>query len=401
MTWTSPIGAMLTRITGGYTALSTKGVASLLSDTLWRALTFPITYLLVFVLVVSALAQIRYVNCALQRFDSTQVIPVQFVLFTISVIIGSAVLYRDFQEADASRFGKFFGGCALTFLGVYLITSGRAGKDGERDSEDLDDVENTIGLVDEERYQDEADIDEENQARRKSSVSFVLDGPNGSRRSSKQQLNRRSSSTRSTPRLLSHTSTASSQMSAAESPLLKEPWQSTDNVSASSRPRLNDNSISSPLLPSEAQRTHPPATPSTPSTPKRPSKLSRRSMARLTPGPYVSPLSSSLSAVVADEIRRGQDSPSGRRRPSGLRISKSQRTTIASSSDETGSTPLKASQLPEEAVELDGERPHTAIRSQSVSANFANFANFGDYFRMNREGGKGKANERDDHDTPQ
>lgn len=378
--------------------MSTKGVASLLSDTLWRALTFPITYLLVFILVVSALAQIRYVNRALQRFDSTQVIPVQFVLFTISVIIGSAVLYRDFQEADASRFGKFFGGCALTFLGVYLITSGRAGKDDEEDTDDFDDEEDTIGLVDEERYQDEAVNNEEVSTRRKSSVSFVLDGPSGSRRSSKQQVNRRPSSTTTPPRLLSHTSAASSRMSGTESPMLENPWQSTGNVSASGRPRLSDNAISSPLLPSEAQRTHPPATSNTPSTPNRPPKLSRRSMARLTPGPYVSPLSSSLSAVVADEIRRGQDSPSTRRRPSGLRKSKSQRATITSSGDETDSTPLKASQLPEEAVEFGSERPHTAIRSQSVSTHPATF---GDFSRMDREGSKGKANERDENDSQQ
>lgn len=388
----------LVALCGGYTALSTKGVASLLSDTLWRALTFPITYLLVFVLVVSALAQIRYVNRALQRFDSTQVIPVQFVLFTISVIIGSAVLYRDFQAAGASRFGKFFGGCALTFLGVYLITSGRAGKDSEGDADDLDDEENTIGLVDEEGYQDEVDNNQEDRTRRKSSVSFVLDGANGSRRSSTEQIDRRPPSTRTPPRLLSHTSAASSRTSRTESPILEEPRQSTGSDSASSRPRLSDSAISSPLLPSEAQRTHPPATPKTPSTPNRPSNLSKRSMARLTPGPYVSPLSSSLSAVVADELRRGQDSPSARRRPSGLRKSKSQRATVASSGGETASTPLKASQLPEGAVEVDEERPHTAIRSQSVSANFSTF---GDFLRVNREGSKGKANERDENDTPQ
>ena len=394
-----PIVAELTKMTGGYTALSTKGVASLLSDTLWRALTFPITYLLVFILVVSALAQIRYVNRALQSFDSTQVIPVQFVLFTISVIIGSAVLYRDFQSADASQFGKFFGGCALTFLGVYLITSGRAGEGSEGNADGLDDEENTIGLVDEERYQDEADSNEEGMMRRKSSVSFILGGPNGSRRSSQQQVDRRLSATRTPPRLLSHTSTASSRMSGTDSPTLEEPCLSTDNVSASSRPRLGDSAITSPLLPSEAQRSHPPASPNAPSTPRRPSRLSKSSMARLTPGPYVSPLSSSLSAVVADEIRRGQDSPSTRRRPSGLRKSKSQRATIASNGDEIGSTPLKASQLPEEAVvDEHSERPHTAIRSQSVSANFAAV---GDSSRRNQEGRKGKANESDENDTPQ
>ena len=395
MTWKHPLEAELIAKIGGYTALSTKGVASLLSDTLWRALTFPITYLLVFVLVASALAQIRYVNRALQRFDSTQVVPVQFALFTISVIIGSAVLYRDFQAADASRFGKFFGGCALTFLGVYLITSGRAGKDNEEDIDDFDDEENTIGLVDEERYQDEADNNEGDHTRRKSSVNFVLDGRNGSRRSSKHQ---RPSLTMTPPRLHSHTSTASSRISGTDSPRLKDPWQSTDVFSAASRPRLGDGAISSPLLPSEAQRTHPPATPNAPSTPDRPSNLSRRSMARLTPGPYVSPLSSSLSAVVADEIRRGQESPSKRRRPSNIRTSRSQRSTTASNSDENGLSSLKASQLPEEAVAVDGERPCTAIRSQSASIDPAGL---GDFTRTNRDEGKGKEHERNENDTQQ
>lgn len=117
---------MRARFIGGYTALSTKGVSSLLSYTLWHVITFGITYALVAVLVLSALMQIRYLNRALQRFDSTQVIPTQFVLFTLSVIVGSAVLYRDFESTTAAQAGKFVGGCALTFAGVYLITSGRA-----------------------------------------------------------------------------------------------------------------------------------------------------------------------------------------------------------------------------------------------------------------------------------
>ena len=174
---------------GGYTALSTKGVASLLSDTLWRALTFPITYLLVLVLVVTALMQIRYINRALQRFDSTQVIPIQFVLFTISVIIGSAILYRDFETATGDRMGKFIGGCLLTFLGVYLITSKRSEQRNEESDHDLDNEENAIGLVDEEAYQD-ADARADQNERAKPSTSIKFDDHESirtSRRSSKQQ----------------------------------------------------------------------------------------------------------------------------------------------------------------------------------------------------------------------
>ncbi|KXL43264.1 hypothetical protein M433DRAFT_70599, partial [Acidomyces richmondensis BFW] len=110
---------------GGYTALSTKGIASLLSNTIWRVVTFPISYLLLVVLVFTAVMQIKYINRALQRFDSTVVIPTQFVIFTLSVIIGSAILYRDFEREAAGDAAKFIGGCALTFLGVFAITSGR------------------------------------------------------------------------------------------------------------------------------------------------------------------------------------------------------------------------------------------------------------------------------------
>lgn len=152
----------LVALFGGYTALSTKGVSSLLSYTLWHAITFPITYLLVFVLVFSALMQIRYINRALQRFDSTQVIPTQFVLFTLSVIIGSAVLYRDFESMSARRAGEFVGGCFLTFLGVYCITSGRVRSDDES-TFSTDDEEEAIGLLNGERYQDRVDLSPPNQ----------------------------------------------------------------------------------------------------------------------------------------------------------------------------------------------------------------------------------------------
>ncbi|RVD90288.1 uncharacterized protein DFL_001263 [Arthrobotrys flagrans] len=88
---------------GGYTALATKGVSSLLSSSLYKIVTYPVFYLLVFILVLTAVLQIKYLNRSLQRFDSTQVIPTQFVLFNIFTVTGSAILYRDFEKADAAR----------------------------------------------------------------------------------------------------------------------------------------------------------------------------------------------------------------------------------------------------------------------------------------------------------
>ncbi|KPM37619.1 hypothetical protein AK830_g8945 [Neonectria ditissima] len=155
--WASPrygkdtilIDLGLVGLFGGYTALATKGVSSMLSSTLWRAFTTPVTYLLILILLLTAIMQIRYVNKALQRFDSTQVIPIQFVMFTLCVIIGSAVLYRDFERTTAEQATKFVGGCLLTFFGVFLITSGREQSqyDDEEVLSDAEGVEETIGLA--------------------------------------------------------------------------------------------------------------------------------------------------------------------------------------------------------------------------------------------------------------
>lgn len=385
---------------GGYTALSTKGVASLLSDTLWRTLTFPITYLLLVVLVGSAVMQIRYINRALQRFDSTQVIPTQFVLFTISVIIGSAVLYRDFRSADAARVGKFAGGCLLTFLGVYLITSGRPreGDDGER----LDDEEEVIGLVDEERLQDESAAKGADPAslRRKSSLNVAFDNsPRSSRRSSQKGSQ---STVPRTPRRSSGSSQAQSlldRFGQLQTPLTENPWTDPpDNFyTPPTRPTHNlETTISTPLLPSDARRS-----PSTPNQPRRlspardnrPSALSRRSMVQLTPGPLMSPLSSSLSAIVADSLRRGlHDSPSSaaaaRRRPRLDMLKRNKTQNSSTGAEDVGSespSPLKKVQTngeDGEDEEIDG-----GGRKQSISAALSEFLRL--KFRREKDRDKG------------
>ena len=48
-------------------------------------------------------------------------IPIQFVLFTLSAIIGSAILCGDFQKATFHEIITFFYGCAATFAGVFII----------------------------------------------------------------------------------------------------------------------------------------------------------------------------------------------------------------------------------------------------------------------------------------
>lgn len=59
---------------------------------------------------------------SVSRHDALQVvIPTQFVLFNLSAITGSAILYGDFRTAKFHQFMTFMYGCAATFAGVWVI----------------------------------------------------------------------------------------------------------------------------------------------------------------------------------------------------------------------------------------------------------------------------------------
>ena len=365
-------------ILGGYTVLSTKGVASLLSFTLWHVITYPVTYLLVAILVSSALMQIRYINRALRHFDSTQVIPTQFVMFTLSVIIGSAVLYRDFESTTASQAAKFIGGCFMTFLGVYLITSGRVRTEDQYSEGDEEDA---VGLLAEDRYQTSLDLPQRspdipgyNPGQTNAEQEDILHSPRGSLLSGSEDSNDDNLRTPKgvlspalsfrggsvsahsiSPPLQDFPSSTNSQ------PLLTNPWtESHDSlVQIEAEERLPEPSTP-PRQPSRASRTPSvllrfPAAPgmtesppprvevsdsisppspskleATPSEPhhlvssRTPQSSSRNSLSlRLRPAPLLPPLSSGLSAVIADSLRRVEGNAGHRRSRKGERRRKS------------------------------------------------------------------------------
>ena len=69
------------------------------------------------------------------KFDSKVVIPAQFVLFNISAIVGSAVLYGDFRKATLHQVMTFLYGCAATFAGVFMLTWGSAEREESTEGE--------------------------------------------------------------------------------------------------------------------------------------------------------------------------------------------------------------------------------------------------------------------------
>ena len=114
---------------GGYTVIATKAISSLITQGIFVMFTYWVFYLMIVVLLVTGVLQIRYLQAALQCYDSTvstlpsgfflfslffpffffstdvntqfllllqAVIPTQFVMFTMFAIISGGVLYDDF-----------------------------------------------------------------------------------------------------------------------------------------------------------------------------------------------------------------------------------------------------------------------------------------------------------------
>ncbi len=396
----------------------------MLSSTLWRALTTPVTFVLLAVLVVTAILQVKYVNKALQRFDSTQVIPVQFVMFTLSVIIGSAVLYRDFEKTNAERVGKFIGGCLLTFFGVFLITSDRPRREDDEEESD-EEGEERIGLMDQEPSIEEASIQNESRGqvsdRRKSTVTQNGDAADDTYLDSRRSSHVSFAGTvprPQTPRLYANLGQPTSRVPTVPAVEVSNPL-SDDLLQALRQPSIPGTN-SSPALLSEVQASSeslkpPPPPPArtnsqghfhthphhqqgpTPPQAERPSTPARHSMdlSRMMPGPLISPLSGGLSVVVADSLMRGVDSSirsrSIRRPRDGLRRTKSgsQRFSqgdLEALTDEATATAAATTRIDDTAEGSLSNSPGTEEAQWQRITRARSFSNtLGDLFRGKRQ----------------
>ncbi|RMD40447.1 hypothetical protein DV735_g4707, partial [Chaetothyriales sp. CBS 134920] len=338
---TLAIDIALVGLFGGYTAISTKGVAALLSASLYKAFTFPIFYSLVLLLVFSAIMQIRYLNKALQNFNSTQVIPTQFVCFTLSVIIGSAVLYREFESETTSRAIEFVAGCLLTFFGVYLITSkSRPGSGHEKDlcNPDSDELIHLVDEGEEATGNNALHVD----------LAHKPAHPHDDRLPKLAQPVASVPFPVTPPRSPSATDIPSIAVTPAETPVPLSGWNQSTPVLP--RPRtpvsqsFSDIEATPYFTPSTSKR-QVLRTDSSPGDMETPTRLQRTTslpkpdyvvisavdgdrrtflrstkdgMRVLIPGPLLPPLASSpLSGIVADSLRRGENSPLPVRKRSG------------------------------------------------------------------------------------
>ena len=118
------IRVLLTSISSGFTVLATKAVASMIKFQGHQMFFSWITYIFLLVMLICAVATLYFTNKALSSFDSTKVLPAEFAAFTLVAVVGSAIMYHDFENFDLVDGLIFACGCVVIFGGVYLITTG-------------------------------------------------------------------------------------------------------------------------------------------------------------------------------------------------------------------------------------------------------------------------------------
>ncbi|XP_037551472.1 NIPA-like protein 3 [Nematolebias whitei] len=118
---------LLVALLGSVTVITVKAVSGMLVLTLEGSmqLDYPIFSVMFVCMVASVVFQARFLSQASKLHDSSQVACLNYILSTIFAVGAGAVFYLEFKKDDVLHICVFLLGCALCFLGVFLITKTR------------------------------------------------------------------------------------------------------------------------------------------------------------------------------------------------------------------------------------------------------------------------------------
>lgn len=106
--------------------VATKGVATYGMTALRgeprRVFTDPVFYGILVWFVLCLVVQGNFWNQALATYDASKLVPVYFVLYVMTAMLGAAVLYGELLNVPWLWLGVFAAGCTITFAGVFLVS---------------------------------------------------------------------------------------------------------------------------------------------------------------------------------------------------------------------------------------------------------------------------------------
>uniref|UniRef100_A0A672NEV3 NIPA like domain containing 2 n=1 Tax=Sinocyclocheilus grahami TaxID=75366 RepID=A0A672NEV3_SINGR len=81
---------ILVALLASVTVISVKAVSGMITETVRGShlqLTYPIFYIMFIIMVTSCAFQIKFLNQAMQMFDATEIVPINYVFFTASAVV--------------------------------------------------------------------------------------------------------------------------------------------------------------------------------------------------------------------------------------------------------------------------------------------------------------------------
>ncbi|XP_054481430.1 magnesium transporter NIPA4 isoform X2 [Anoplopoma fimbria] len=108
---------------GAFTVSSVKGLAIAINTVLHdvSVLADPLTWILLFTLIVSIVTQVNYLNKSLDTFNTLLVYPVYYVLFTTVVLSTSIVLFQEWRSMVAVDVVTTLGAFLVIVVGVAML----------------------------------------------------------------------------------------------------------------------------------------------------------------------------------------------------------------------------------------------------------------------------------------
>ncbi|RXM28452.1 NIPA-like protein 2, partial [Acipenser ruthenus] len=100
---------MLVALLASLTVISVKAVAGMITESVkgHLQLTYPIFYVMLIIMVASCAFQVKFLNQAMEIFDATEVVPINFVFFTASAIIaGQKSMDKIQPDASSISYGS-------------------------------------------------------------------------------------------------------------------------------------------------------------------------------------------------------------------------------------------------------------------------------------------------------
>ncbi|KAG9333546.1 hypothetical protein JZ751_011382 [Albula glossodonta] len=118
---------LLVALLGSVTVITVKAVSGMVVLSIQGNLQlgYPIFYIMFVCMVATVVFQATFLSQASNRYDSSLIASVNYILSTTFAIVAGAVFYVEFNHEDVLHICMFLLGCAVCFLGVFLITKNR------------------------------------------------------------------------------------------------------------------------------------------------------------------------------------------------------------------------------------------------------------------------------------